>query len=214
MWYPRTVTPCLTILTYDPSLYISCRLSLSSQRGHLINEWLRQWWLNTRATGHHSNSGSELEWSSRQRDSGVVVITRTRWQLLQALAVTVSESRIRQTYILIYKSPLDPLTSMILRFQGRLLSEDKGPRRSARKCRPLGYERVYLPLWKVADIPFHIQGDDVWTDADPARNANIWMFASIIARRRCTCFLFTRYCMPWKKYPLLKLGILLFILLL
>ena len=25
--------------------------------------------------------------------------------------------------------------------------------------RPLGYERVYLPLYKVADTPFHIQGD-------------------------------------------------------
>ena len=27
--------------------------------------------------------------------------------------------------------------------------------------RPLGYERVYLPLYKVADTPFHIQGDDI-----------------------------------------------------
>ena len=26
--------------------------------------------------------------------------------------------------------------------------------------RPLGYERVYLPLYKVADTPFHIQGDE------------------------------------------------------
>ena len=26
--------------------------------------------------------------------------------------------------------------------------------------RPLGYVRVYLPLCKVADTPFHIQGDD------------------------------------------------------
>ena len=25
--------------------------------------------------------------------------------------------------------------------------------------RPLGYERVYLPLYKVADTPFHFQGD-------------------------------------------------------
>ena len=24
--------------------------------------------------------------------------------------------------------------------------------------RPLGYERVYLPLYEVADTPFHIQG--------------------------------------------------------
>ena len=27
--------------------------------------------------------------------------------------------------------------------------------------RPLWYERVYLPLYKVADTPFHIQGDDI-----------------------------------------------------
>ena len=27
--------------------------------------------------------------------------------------------------------------------------------------RPLGYERVYLPFCKVADTPFHIQGDQV-----------------------------------------------------
>ena len=28
---------------------------------------------------------------------------------------------------------------------------------------PLEYERVYLPLYKVADTPFHIQADDVYT---------------------------------------------------
>ena len=27
--------------------------------------------------------------------------------------------------------------------------------------RPLVYERVYLPLCKVADTPFYIQGDDI-----------------------------------------------------
>ena len=27
--------------------------------------------------------------------------------------------------------------------------------------RPLEYERVYLPLCKVADTPFHNQGDDI-----------------------------------------------------
>ena len=27
--------------------------------------------------------------------------------------------------------------------------------------RPLGYERVYLPLYKVADTPFYIQGGDI-----------------------------------------------------
>ena len=27
--------------------------------------------------------------------------------------------------------------------------------------RPLGYERVFLPLYKVADAPFHIQSDDL-----------------------------------------------------
>ena len=31
----------------------------------------------------------------------------------------------------------------------------------AKKYRPLGYERVYLPLYKVADASFHIQGDDI-----------------------------------------------------
>ena len=29
--------------------------------------------------------------------------------------------------------------------------------------RPLGYERVYLPLCEVADTPFHMQGDDILT---------------------------------------------------
>ena len=28
--------------------------------------------------------------------------------------------------------------------------------------RPLGYERVSLPLCEVADTPFHIQGDDLF----------------------------------------------------
>ena len=30
---------------------------------------------------------------------------------------------------------------------------------STSQMRDLGYERVYLPLCKVADTPFHIQGD-------------------------------------------------------
>ena len=29
------------------------------------------------------------------------------------------------------------------------------------KSHPLGYKRVYLPLCKVADTPFYIQGDEV-----------------------------------------------------
>ena len=34
--------------------------------------------------------------------------------------------------------------------------------KSCKSCnRPLGYERVYLPLCQVADTPFHIQGDDI-----------------------------------------------------
>ena len=33
------------------------------------------------------------------------------------------------------------------------------------KIRPLGYERVYLPLRKVADTPFHIQGDELFKDS-------------------------------------------------
>ena len=32
--------------------------------------------------------------------------------------------------------------------------------------RPLAYERVYLPLYKVADTPFHIQGDDICMNAE------------------------------------------------
>ena len=27
--------------------------------------------------------------------------------------------------------------------------------------RPLGYDRAYLPLYKVADTAFHIQGDEI-----------------------------------------------------
>ena len=30
-----------------------------------------------------------------------------------------------------------------------------------RVYRPLGFERVYLPLHKVADTPFHIQSSDI-----------------------------------------------------
>ena len=30
-----------------------------------------------------------------------------------------------------------------------------------RIIRPFGYERVYLPLYKVANTPFHIQGDEL-----------------------------------------------------
>ena len=29
--------------------------------------------------------------------------------------------------------------------------------------RPLGYERVYLPLCKVTDTPFHMQGDEMYS---------------------------------------------------
>ena len=34
--------------------------------------------------------------------------------------------------------------------------------------RPLGYEKVYLPLYKVADTPFHIQGEDIYYKPHPA----------------------------------------------
>ena len=34
--------------------------------------------------------------------------------------------------------------------------------------RPLGYERVYLPLYKVAVTPFHIQGEGI-SVSDPER---------------------------------------------
>ena len=33
--------------------------------------------------------------------------------------------------------------------------------------RPFGYERVYLPLYKAADTPFHIQGDDMCLTRQP-----------------------------------------------
>ena len=36
----------------------------------------------------------------------------------------------------------------------------KGKLQQLLTFRPTGYERVYLPLYKVADTPFHIQGDE------------------------------------------------------
>ena len=38
--------------------------------------------------------------------------------------------------------------------------------------RPLGYQRVYLPLYKVADIPFHIQRDDILINAARIKRYN------------------------------------------
>ena len=43
---------------------------------------------------------------------------------------------------------------------------------TAETYRPLGYERVYLPLCKAADTPFYIQGNDIY----------IYMFTSMIVR--------------------------------
>ena len=34
--------------------------------------------------------------------------------------------------------------------------------KSTYAIRPFGYKRVYLPLRKVADTPFHIQGDELY----------------------------------------------------
>ena len=45
--------------------------------------------------------------------------------------------------------------------------------------RPLGYERVYLPLYKVADTPFHIQRDDI-IHVHQSSNIFEYMLASII----------------------------------
>ena len=46
--------------------------------------------------------------------------------------------------------------------------------------RPLGYERVYLPLCEVADTPFYIQGDDmllyVYGVSDSTHCLNILQF--------------------------------------
>ena len=41
------------------------------------------------------------------------------------------------------------------------------------KIRPLGYERVYLPLCKMADTPFHIQGDDLLILLDTYRRRQV-----------------------------------------
>ena len=35
--------------------------------------------------------------------------------------------------------------------------------------RPLGYERVYLPLYKMADTSFHIQGDEMFDRSLPVK---------------------------------------------
>ena len=48
------------------------------------------------------------------------------------------------------------------------------------KSSVLGYEKVYLPLYKVADTPFHIQGD-----AKLSRwhgNSRVWLLTG------CPCF--------------------------
>ena len=37
-------------------------------------------------------------------------------------------------------------------------NNDVSPRFRRYNIRPLGYKKVYLPLYKVADVPFHIQG--------------------------------------------------------
>ena len=47
-------------------------------------------------------------------------------------------------------------------------------------CSPLGYERVYLPLYKVADTPFQIQGDDV-VDDDVAELSHYSIYRLTIA---------------------------------
>ena len=38
--------------------------------------------------------------------------------------------------------------------------------------RPFGYERVYLSLYKVADTPFNIQGDDMHNTDVPGATFN------------------------------------------
>ena len=35
-------------------------------------------------------------------------------------------------------------------------------RKNSKKLSHLGYEKVYLPIYKVADTPFHIQKDDLF----------------------------------------------------
>ena len=51
------------------------------------------------------------------------------------------------------------MVSFDIKIPGRPVGSSKIGMILMRTFRPLGYERVYLPLWKVADTPFHIQGD-------------------------------------------------------
>ena len=54
-------------------------------------------------------------------------------------------------------TPFTTITSNVL------MNQDSGPAlaHTGSTYRPLRYERVYLPLWQVADTPFHIQGEDI-----------------------------------------------------
>ena len=51
-------------------------------------------------------------------------------------------------------------TEIFQHCRGLLWDENLKRLRDDRQYRPLGYERVYLPLCKVADTPFHIQDLD------------------------------------------------------
>ena len=58
-------------------------------------------------------------------------------------------------------------------------------------CRVLGYERVYLPLCKVADTPFHIQGDAVCCHAEVNKQLLLSAF-----KLQCWCSDSLKYLSP------------------
>ena len=51
--------------------------------------------------------------------------------------------------------------------------------------RPRGCERVYLPLCKVADIPFHIQGDEIFLIPVWILRAPSFVYRMVICAQFC-----------------------------
>ena len=73
---------------------------------------------------------------------------------------------------------------------------------------PLGYERVYLPLCRVADTPFHIQGDHITRYVHPMSiqywsgiyGAGVARFSVPPSHSAYRGYVETDYT-PWKLYP-------------
>ena len=49
-------------------------------------------------------------------------------------------------------------------------------------CRPLENERVHLPLFKVADAPFHFQGDDILTVSSIITTTGLNLLKSVLSQ--------------------------------